>query len=101
MSLINRHNMPPRILRGTPTTARGSRNGAFDGHLLTGAVHPLNLSVGVPRGVRPGKPVLDVIRLQFMSKRIYCRSESCKSGTAPLQIGIQGNPNAPSTCQLC
>lgn len=35
---------------------------AFDGCLLNGPVHPLDLAVG-PRVVRFGKPVLDVVRL--------------------------------------
>ena len=35
---------------------------AFDGSLLDGAVHALDLSVG-PRVVRFGEPVLDLVRL--------------------------------------
>ena len=34
---------------------------AFDGRLLDGAVHPLDLTIG-PRVVRLGEPVLDVVR---------------------------------------
>lgn len=43
---------------------------AFDGRLLDGPVHPLDLPVG-PRMVRFGEPVLVAFASQIMSKRIW------------------------------